>query len=213
MAAGTGDLVELGLVTNLARPGGNLTGFVAAAPETTGKRIQMIKEMVPQARRAAVLWNPDNSNAELEWRVAKESGGATELAFTLHAARNIKDLESVLAAIFQSGMDILVVLNDPFMFTHRKRIVESAGQSRLPAIYGYREYVDDGGLISYGASISNTYRRAATYVDKILKGAKAGELPVDLPTKFELVINLKTAKALGIDVPPTLLARADEVIE
>jgi putative ABC transport system substrate-binding protein len=213
VAAGTGDLVELGLVTNLARPGGNLTGFVAAAPETAGKRIQMIKEMMPQARRAAVLWNPDSSNAELEWKVAKESGGATELAFTLHAARTIQDFESTLAAIFQSGADILVVLNDPFMFTHRKRIVESAGQSRLPAIYGYREYADDGGLISYGASISNTYRRAATYVDKILKGAKAGELPVELPTKFELVINLKTAKALGLDVPPTLLAGADEVIE
>jgi putative tryptophan/tyrosine transport system substrate-binding protein len=213
VAAGTGDLVELGLVTNLARPGANLTGFVAAAPETAGKRIQMIKEMVPQARRAAVLWNPDSSNAELEGKVAKESGGATELTYTLHAARNIKDFDGTLAAIFQSGTDILVVLNDPFMFTHRKRIVESAGQFRLPAIYGYREYVDDGGLISYGASISNTYRGAATYVDKILKGAKAGELPVDLPTKFELVINLKTAKALGLDVPPTLLARADEVIE
>jgi len=213
VAAGTGDLVELGLVTNLARPGGNLTGFVAAAPETAGKRVQMIKEIVPQARRVAVLWNPDSSNAELEWNVAKESGAATELAFTLHAARTIKDLESTLAAIFQPGTDILVVLNDPFMFTHRKSIVESAGQFRVPAIYGYREYVDDGGLISYGASISNTYRRAATYVDKILKGAKAGELPVDLPTKFELVINLKTAKALGLDVPPTLLARADEVIE
>ena len=173
----------------------------------------MIKEIVPQARRVAVLWNPDSSNAELEWNVAKESGAATELAFTLHAARTIKDLESTLAAIFQPGTDILVVLNDPFMFTHRKSIVKFAGQFRVPAIYGYREYVDDGGLISYGASISNTYRRAATYVDKILKGAKAGELPVDLPTKFELVINLKTAKALDLEVPPTLLARADEVIE
>jgi putative ABC transport system substrate-binding protein len=122
-------------------------------------------------------------------------------------------LESTLAAIFQPGTDILVVLNDPFMFTHRKSIVGSAGQFRAPAIYGYREYVDDGGLISYGASISNTYRRAPTYVDKILKGAKAGELPVDLPTKFELVINLKTAKALGLEVPPSVLARADEVIE
>ena len=104
----------------------------------------MIKEIVPQARRVAVLWNPDSSNAELEWNVAKESGAATELAFTLHAARTIKDLESTLAAIFQPGTDILVVLNDPFMFTHRKSIVESAGQFRVPAIYGYREYVDDG---------------------------------------------------------------------
>jgi putative ABC transport system substrate-binding protein len=125
----------------------------------------------------------------------------------------VSELENSLPALPQASPDMLVVLNDPLMFTHRKSIVASMGRLRLPAVYGFREYVEDGGLISYGASISDTYRRAAAYVDKIFKGANVGVLPVELPTKFELVINLKTAKTLGLDVPPTLLARADEVIE
>jgi len=143
----------------------------------------------------------------------KESSSAFQLALTFYEARTLTDLEAALAAIPKNNPSMLIVLNDPFMFTHRKKIVDSAADASLPAIYGFREYVDDGGFVSYGASISDTYRRAATYVDKIIKGAKPTQLPVQQPIKFELVINLKTARALGLEVPPSLLARADEVIE
>jgi putative ABC transport system substrate-binding protein len=212
IAAGTGDLVELGLVTSFARPGGNLTGFVTAAPETAGKRLQIMTEIAPQARRAAVLWT-GAANSGLEWKVVTQLASALGLALEPYEARTVQDLDQVLAAIVQSAAQMLLVLNDPFIFTHRKSIIESAAKSRLPAIYGFREFVDDGGLISYGPNISDGYRRAATYVDQVLKGAKPGDLPVQAPTMYELVINLKTARALGLDVPPMLLARADEVIE
>jgi ABC-type uncharacterized transport system substrate-binding protein len=190
-----------------------LTGFVAAAPETAAKRAQVMKEIMPQSRRAAVLWNPASSNAQLEWKAVRETASALEITFTLHEARTARELESALAEIPKARPDMIVVINDPFMFTFRRSITDAAADASLPAIYGYREYVDDGGLISYGASITQTYRRAADYVEKILKGANPGDLPIESPTKFELVINLKTAKALGLEVPPTLLARADEVIE
>ena len=213
VAAGVGDLVELGLVSSLARPNGNLTGFIAAAPETAAKRFQMIKEIRPEAKRAAVLWNPKSSNGQLEWQVAERFAGANGIVVTLYDARDFAELAGALARIPQSAPDVLVNLNDPFLFTARNMVVDGARQMRLPAVYGYREYVEDGGLISYGTNIAETYRRAAQYVDKILKGAQPADLPVQLPTKFELVINMNTAKALGIEVPPTLLARADEVIE
>jgi putative tryptophan/tyrosine transport system substrate-binding protein len=146
-------------------------------------------------------------------KALKESALALQLALTSYEASIAKDLESALDAIRKTQPDIVLMLNDPFMFTQRKRIVDSLLPAHLPAIYGFREFVDDGGLVSYGPSISETYRRAATYVDKILKGAKPGDLPVQLPIKFELVINLKIAKALGLTVPLPLLDRADEVIE
>jgi putative ABC transport system substrate-binding protein len=213
VAAGVGDLVELGLVTSLARPDGNLTGFVAAAPETAAKRFQIIKEIKPEARRAAVLWNSASSNAKLEWNVAKEFAAANDIAVALHDARDVEELRNALASIPQSAPDVLVVLNDPFLFTYRKTVVDAARQLRLPAVYGYREYVDDGGMISCGASITDTYRRAASYVDKILMGAQPADLPIQLPTKFELVVNLKTAKVIGFTLPDSFLLRADEVIE
>jgi putative tryptophan/tyrosine transport system substrate-binding protein len=213
VVAGAGDLVEVGLIRSLAQPGGNLTGFVTAAPETTAKRGEIIKEMFPQAKRAAVLWNPTAPNTQLEMKALKESALALQLALTSYEASTAKDLENALNAIPNTHPHVVFVLNDPFMFARRKRTVESLFQAHLPAIFGYREYVDDGGLVSYGSSVSDSYRRAATYVDKILKGAKPGDLPVQLPTKFELVINLKTAKALGLTVPLPLLDRADEVIE
>jgi putative tryptophan/tyrosine transport system substrate-binding protein len=213
VTAGAGDLVDLGLVESLARPGGNLTGFVAAAPEAAAKRFQIIREMRQGNRRASVLWNSASSNAKLEWAVAREFATANNIAVELHGARDLDELRYRLASIAQSVPDILVVLNDPFMFTHRKIIVDAAAQLRLPAIYGYREYADDGGLISYGASITDTYRRAAGYIDKILRGVKPADLPIELPARFELVINLKTAKALGLEVPASLIARADEVVE
>ena len=213
VAAGVGDLVELRLVTSLARPGGNLTGFVANAPETVAKRLQIMKEILPQAQRAAVLWNPISSNAKLEWATAKEFAAANHIVVALYDARGIDELRNVLATVPQSDPGFLVVLNDPFMFTYRKVIVDAATRFRLPSIYGFREFVDDGGMISYGVSISDTYRRAASYVDRILRGEKPANLPVQLPSRFELVVNLKTAKALGYAFPNSFLVRADEVIE
>ncbi len=213
VAVGASDLVEVGLIRNLAQPGGNLTGFLAASAQMAAKRGEIIKEMLPQAKRAAVLWNPTAPNTQLEMKALKESALALQLALTSYEASTLKDLENALDAIRKTQPDIVLVLNDPFMFTQRKRIVDSHFQAHLPAIYGFREFVDDGGLVSYGPSISDIYRRAATYVDKILKGAKPGDLPVQLPIKFELVMNLKTAKALGLTVPLPLLDRADEVIE
>jgi putative ABC transport system substrate-binding protein len=213
VAAGVGDLVELGLVGSLARPNGNLTGFIAAAPETAAKRFQMVKEIKPEAKRAAVLWNSNGSNAQLEWKVAKEFADANGLTVILYDARDVPELTDSLARIKQSPPDVLVNLNDPFLFTARKLVVDSVREMWVPGVYGYREYAEDGGLISYGTNIADTYRSAARYVDKIFKGVQPADLPVQLPTKYELIINLKTAKALGLEIPPTLLARADEVIE
>jgi putative ABC transport system substrate-binding protein len=214
VTAGVGDLVQLGLVESLARPGGNLTGFVASAPEIAAKRFQMMKEIKPQAERAAVLWNPTNLAPWPEWNAAKRFVTEANISVALYDARNtVEGLNKALADISQSAPDMLVVLNDPFMFNYRNVIVEAAGRFRLPSIYGFREFVDDGGLLSYGVSISDTYRRAAAYVDKILRGEKASDLPVQLPTKFELVVNLKAAKAIGFTFSDSFLLRADEVIE
>ena len=165
-----------------------------------------MKEIKPQSRRAAVLWNPTSSGTKLEWETAKAFAAANDIAVELFDARDIEQLSNALAKISKSGSEFLVVLNDPFVFTYRKTIVDAVYRSRLPSIYGFREFVDDGGMISYGASITDTYRRAAGYVDKVLKGAKPTDLPAQLPTKFELVINLRTAKALGLDPPLQLLA-------
>jgi ABC-type uncharacterized transport system substrate-binding protein len=214
VAAGTGDLVELGLVESLAHPGSNLTGFVAGAPETAAKRFQIMKEIKPQAERVAVLWNAENSAPRLEWNAAKEFVTANKIEVFLYDARNnVEELKKVLAEITQSASDMLVVLNDPFMFTHRRTIVEAAVRSRMPSIYGYREFVDDGGLISYGVSIADTYRRAAGYVHRIVNGEKPADLPIQLPNKFELIVNLNAAKVIGIILPDSFLLRADEVIE
>ena len=210
IAAGVGDLVELGLVTSLAQPGGNLTGFVASAPQLAAKRFQIVLELKPEAKRAAVLRHP---NAKIEWAVVEEFAAANNIVVASHEARDVEELTSALTRIPESAPDILVVVNDPFVFTYRKTIIDAAARFHIPAIYGFREFAEDGGLISYGANITDTYRRAAGYVDRIIRGAKPADLPVQLPTKFELIINLKTAKALGLEVPPTLLARADEVIE
>jgi putative ABC transport system substrate-binding protein len=214
VAAGVGDLASLmALVASLGRPGGNLTGFVATAPETAAKRFEIMREIKPQARRAAVLANLDGSTTRLELGFARESAAAGDFAITLYDAREVEKLTSVLTQIPQSNPDILVVLNDPFLFTYRKLIVEAANMQQLPGVYGFREFVEDGGLISYGTAIPDTYRRAAGYVDRILKGEKAADLPVQLPTKFEMVVNPKTAEALGLTIPQTLLATADDVIE
>jgi putative tryptophan/tyrosine transport system substrate-binding protein len=213
VAAGVGDLVELGLVTSLARPGGNLTGFVVVVPDMAAKRFQLVREIKPEAKRAAVLWNSVGPNSRLEFDVSKQFAAANDIVVTSHDARDVGELRKSLDSIRQLSSDVIVVLNDPFIFTSRKIIADAALQLRIPAIYGQREYVEDGGMISYGASITDTYRRAAGYIDRILKGALAADLPIQLPTKFELVVNLKTAKAIGFALPDSFLLRADEVIE
>jgi putative ABC transport system substrate-binding protein len=213
VAAGVGDLAELGLVNSLAHPGGNLTGFVAKLPETAGKRLELMKEILPQAKRAAVLWNPSSSDTKLELDITKDIAERNDIAIEIHGAENIQQLKDELVRVPQFNPDMLVALTDPFLFTQRKIIVSSAEQARLPAIYAFREYVDEGGLISYGANITDTYRRAASYVAEILRGAKPADLPVQLPTKIELVVNLKAARAIGFAFSESFLLRADDTIE
>jgi ABC-type uncharacterized transport system substrate-binding protein len=213
VTAGATDLVQAGLVKSLARPGGNLTGFVVVVPDIAAKRLQMMLEIKPETRRAAILRNPTNVTANLEWEIVKEFAAVNNIALTLYDAYDLEGLARTLTTIPQSDPDIFVLLTNPFVFTYRKLIVNAVNRFRLASMYISREFVDDGGMICYGASTTDTYRRAADYVDKIFKGAKPADLPIQMPTKFELVINLKTAKAIGVTIPSSVLARADEVIE
>ncbi len=197
----------------LARPGGNITGVTALGQGLSAKRLELLKEAVPRATRVAVLTNPASPNTG---PFVKESEGvarALGIQLQLAQARDPSEFEAAFATMSSKRAEALMVLADVTFITHRKRIVELAALSRLPAMYGERDFVDAGGLMFYGASLTDTYRRAAVYVDKILKGAKPADLPVEQPTKFELVINLKTAKALGLTIPQPLLLRADEVIQ
>jgi len=207
------DPVRVGLVASLARPGGNVTGLSLLTPELSGRRLQMITEMLPQLTRVGVLANPDNLSYAVfldETMSAAQQIGAQIQPFH---ARNPDQIEQAFQSATRNNLQALVVFDDPVIWSHRKQLVALAAKTRLPVMYGYSEFVSDGGLISYGPHRPDMYRRTAAYVDKILKGDKPANLPVEQPTKFELVINLKTAKALGLTAPPSLLARADEVIE
>lgn len=209
----TADPVSGGLVASLARPGGNLTGVTALGQGLSAKRLELLKEAVPGLTRVAVLTNPASPYSA---PFVKESTGvarALGVQLQLVEARDPSEFEAAFATMANKHAGALTVLTDVTFITHRKRIVELAAMSRLPAVYGEREFVDAGGLMFYGASLADMYRRAAVYVDKILKGAKPADLPVEQPTKFELVINLKAAKALGLRIPQSLLLRADEVIQ
>ena len=211
--AATGDPIGSGLVTNLGRPGANVTGLSLMVPELGAKRLQMLKEVLPQLSRVAVLWNAANPYAA---RVFEETvAAARTLGIEVYSmeVRRPADFENAYKVITQQRPDALITVEDPLTVTHRKQIADFVAKHRLPSISGLREFVDEGGLMAYGADLADLRRRAASYVDKILKGEKPGDLPIEQPTKFELVINLKTAKALGLTVPPTLLARADELIE
>jgi putative tryptophan/tyrosine transport system substrate-binding protein len=212
--AGVGEPVESGFVTSLARPGGNITGFgTLSSTDMPAKQLEILREIVPRMQRAAALWNPTNPGTRLSWEAVHKAASALRITLISYEARNIGELESTLVTISKARPDGLIVLNDPFVFSFRKNIVEFAAQARLPAVYGFSEFVTTGGLISYGTNISETYRRAATYVDRILKGANPGDLPVELPTKFDMALNLKTSKALRLTIPPSLLLRADQVIK
>ncbi len=212
--ATVGDPVVTGLVASLARPGGNITGLSLLAPELAGKRLELLKETLPGLSRVAVLWNsasPAMGYTFRETRVAAEQLGVK--LQSLEVQGDPTDFERAFALVIKERPDGLFVTLDAFTSLHRGRIAELAARHRLPAIYELREYVDAGGLMAYGPSSRDLWRRAATYVDKILKGAKPADLPVEQPTKFELIINLKTAKALGLTIPQSVLMRADQVIE
>ena len=207
------DPIGIGLVTRLGRPGGNLSGLNILTVEPNAKRLELLKEAVPGVSRVAVLANPANpGSAEA---VKELEGSARVLRVKLHVleARERQMIDTAFAAMARERAEALLVMNDPMFMTQRERIVDLAAKHRLPGIFEFREFAEAGGLLSYAANLADMYRHLATYVDKILKGVKPGDLPVEQPTKFELVINLKTARALGLTIPPSLLLRADQVIE
>jgi putative ABC transport system substrate-binding protein len=208
------DPIGSGFVPNFARPGGNVTGFAVLEPTMAGKLLELLKEIAPRLTRVGVLFNPATATYA-EYYLKPLKAAALSFAVEVIAApvRNPSELESVIAAQAQAPNGSLIVMPDSFTSAHRAEITSLAARYRLPAVYPFRFFAEVGGLLSYGNDQLDNFRRAATYVDRILKGAKPSELPVQAPVKFELVINLKTAKALGLDVPPTLLAHADEVIE
>jgi putative ABC transport system substrate-binding protein len=207
------DPVAAGLVDSLARPGGNITGFTSISPVLAGKRLELLKETIPKLSRVAVLWNPQNPANTLNWKESQLP--ARELALQLHSVEvsSADKYEGAFKEAAKVRSAALAVMQDPLTVSNRKLIADLAIKNRLPAIYPRGNFVESGGLMSYGADQAESFRRAAVFVDKILKGAKPADLPVEQPTKFELVINLKTAKALGVKIPAHLLMEADKVIE
>jgi putative tryptophan/tyrosine transport system substrate-binding protein len=211
---GVRDPVGTGLIASLAHPGGNVTGVSGyAGLETVAKQLELLKETVPKIRRVAILLNPTNAYHSLAMREVNVAAQTLGVQLQLLEARGPNEFDGAFAAMAKERVGALLVLSDVIFNNHRTRLADLAARSRLPAVYGVRESVEAGGLMSYGPSFLDFYRRSAAYVDKILKGARPADLPVEQPTQFELVINLQTAKTLGLTIPPTLLSRADEVIE
>ena len=210
---GVGDPVRAGFVTNLARPEGNITGNSQLAPDLIGKRLEILKEYVPGLARVAFMWNPDNDSnlAFLEELIIAVPALGLQLISVPMRTSDV--FEAVIAAMMQRQPNAFITTGDPLIQRHIREIINFMAKHRLPAMYQFAENVRSGGLMAYGTSLPDLYRRSAWYVHRILQGAKPAELPVEQPTKFEFTINLKTAKALGLEVPPTLLARADEVVE
>ena len=213
--AASGDPVAAGLVASLARPGGNVTGLSVISPELSGKRLELLKGVVPKLSRVAVLWDADPGNPfpRLVLKEMEIAAAALRVQLQLLGIREPKELDGAFEAATRGRAGGVVVVGGPLTIANRMQIVILAAKHRLPVMYGLKEFVEAGGLISYGPNHSDLYRRAAVYVDKILKGAKPADLPVEQPTRFELVINLKTAKALGLTIPQSVLIRADEVIQ
>ena len=207
------DPVASGLVASLARPGGNITGLTILAPELSGKRLELLKEAVPKATRVAFLWNSANPAQGLLWKESQAAAQELRLQLQSLEVRSSNDFENAFEAALRERAQALITAPEPLINTHLKRIVEFAAKNRLPAMYAGPEVVDAGGLMSYAPDYTHQYRRAATYVDKILKGAKPADLPVEQPTKFEFIISLKAAKQIGLTIPPNVLARADKVIK
>ena len=208
----TGDLVGTGIVASLARPGGNVTGLTAISPDLSGKRLELVKEIVPKALRIAVLWHPSRWDEE-EVRQTEIAAQALGVKVQSLQLRQPSEIPTAYATMAREGVRAMIIIQGPFMGLHRKEILDRSAKHRLPSMCDDPVWTDHGCLISYGPNRSDLYRRAATYVDKILKGTKPADLPVEQPTKFEFVINLKTAKQIGLTIPPNVLVRADKVIK
>jgi putative ABC transport system substrate-binding protein len=210
---GCGDAVSVGLVRSLARPGGNVTGLTVLAPEVSGKRVELIKEVVPGLKRLAVLWNSDNPVSKPEMKETEAAARSGGLQIQSVGLTTPKDLQLAFNAMRADRAQALMILSDAMLYGNRRQIVDRAIENRLPTITYTGEFAKSGSLMGYGPDLKVITGRAAIYVDKILKGANASDLPIEQPTKFELVINLRTARALGLTIPPAIIARADEVIE
>ncbi len=212
MASST-DPVGTGFVASLARPGGNATGLTSISPELNAKRLELLKEVIPGLSRIAIMWNPDDRGGVLDYKETESAARALRLQLQSIEVSRADDFDRAFSALTTARAEALIVIPSALAFANRGQIASLALKHRLPSMFGLRENVEAGGLIAYGPSIAELWRRAATFVDKILKGAKPGDLPVEQPTKFELVINTKTAKTLGLTLPPSLLRRADAVIQ
>jgi putative tryptophan/tyrosine transport system substrate-binding protein len=211
--ANSTDPVATGFVASLARPGGNITGLSTISPELGGKRLELLREVVPRLSRAAFIWNPDLPGATLEYKEAEGASRSLRLQLQFVEVRRSDDLQGAFSTVIKGRAEALILAwPNPVLFSNRGLITSFAQRNRLPSIYAQKEFVESEGLMSYGPNLTDLYRRAASYVDKILKGAKPADLPVEQPTKFEFVINLKTAKQIGLTIPPNVLARADKVI-
>ncbi len=212
--ANVADPVGTGLVASLARPGGNITGLSTMGQDLSGKRLELISEVVPRLRRIGVLWHQDSPSSVAAFKELKAAAQSLGVDLrSLGVRPPVPEIDKAFGTASNWRADALIALDDALIFSNRTRIIALAARSRLPAMYGYREFPDAGGLMAYGPSRYELYRRAATFVDKILKGTKPADLPVEQPTRFELVINLKTAKALGLSFPQSILLRADQVIQ
>jgi len=214
VVAGMGDPVAAGVVPSLARPGGNVTGLASMTPDIDGKRLELLKELVPGVSRIAVVWNPTNPNNAARLQQMQAAARALHLTLgPLVGAADGRDLEQGFDAVGAARAEALVMESDRALLAHRARIVDLAAQRRLPALYPYREFVEAGGLVSYAPSYADMFRRSAAYVDRIFKGARPADLPIEQPTRFELVLSLKTARALSLTIPQSVLLRADQVME
>jgi putative tryptophan/tyrosine transport system substrate-binding protein len=207
-----GDPVGSGLISNLAHPGGNLTGIATLSPRLSAQRLTWLKRLVPQVAQLAVLFNPDDETKIVDWHQTQAAARALGVQLVPLEVRSLDAIERAFVTLRQAQAGALITLSDAVTLRYRRQIVELAAAHRLPGMYEFREFVEAGGLMAYGPRLSALFQQVADYVDKILKGAKPGDLPVEQPTKFELVLNLKTAQALGLTIPPTLLSQADEVI-
>jgi putative ABC transport system substrate-binding protein len=209
----SGDPVDAGIVASLARPGGNVTGMTFFAAVLAGKRVELLKETVSKISRVAILANPGHAGEQLELRETQAAAGVLNVPLQYLTVRRPDDFNEAFRLMAKELAEAVIVFPDALTMAHRKEIAESSAKRRMPSMSGWSEFVEAGGLMTYGPNLFNSFRRVATYVDKILKGTKPADLPVEQPTKFELVINLKTAKQIGVTIPPNVLARADKVIK